>query len=118
MKECITDALRKQQGGNCSRSYASLAKVSQIKETSALTKFYSVCEPLSQLKATGDWCSRTTIINWLQSKPDYCMYTKRIRPGLTEANREKQITFSKHVHNRWGLGPDVKVLWTMSDEKW
>ena len=27
MKECITDALRKQQGGNCSRSYASLAKV-------------------------------------------------------------------------------------------
>ena len=46
------------------------------------------------------------------------MYTKRIRPGLTEANREKQITFSKHVHNRWGLGPNVKVLWTMSDEKW
>ena len=28
MKECInTDALRKQQGGNCSRSHASLAKV-------------------------------------------------------------------------------------------
>ncbi len=27
MKECITDALRKQQGGNCFRSYASLAKV-------------------------------------------------------------------------------------------
>jgi hypothetical protein len=27
MKECITDALRKEQGGNCSRSYASLAKV-------------------------------------------------------------------------------------------
>jgi hypothetical protein len=27
MKERITDALKKQQGGNCSRSYASLAKV-------------------------------------------------------------------------------------------
>jgi hypothetical protein len=27
MKECITDALRKHQGGNCSRLYASLAKV-------------------------------------------------------------------------------------------
>ncbi len=31
MKECITDALRKQQGGNCSRSYASLAKVELLK---------------------------------------------------------------------------------------
>jgi hypothetical protein len=27
MKECIVDALRKAKGGNCSRSYASLAKV-------------------------------------------------------------------------------------------
>jgi hypothetical protein len=46
------------------------------------------------------------------------MYTKRIRPGLTVANRLKQLAFSKHVHNRWGLGNDVKFLWTMSDEKW
>jgi hypothetical protein len=30
MKECITDALRKQKGGNCSRSYASLAKVNTV----------------------------------------------------------------------------------------
>ena len=27
MKECITDALKKEKGGNCVRSYASLAKV-------------------------------------------------------------------------------------------
>ncbi len=27
MKECITDALQKQMGGNCVRSYASLGKV-------------------------------------------------------------------------------------------
>ena len=27
MKECISEALMKQKGGNCSRSYASLAKV-------------------------------------------------------------------------------------------
>ena len=27
MKECIVDALRKAKGGNCSRSYSSLAKV-------------------------------------------------------------------------------------------
>jgi hypothetical protein len=48
------------------------------------------------------------------------MFTKRKRPGLSEANRLKQITFSKHVHNRWGLGvgDNVKVIWTMSDEKW
>lgn len=69
-------------------------------------------------KATGDWCSKTAITSWLQSKPDYCLYTKRIRPGLSEANRTKQVEFSKHVHNRWGLGENAKVLWTMSDEKW
>ncbi len=38
MKECITDALLKDQGANCSRSYSSL------------------------VKATGDWCNRTTIV--------------------------------------------------------
>ena len=27
MKECVSDALIKQKGGNCIRSYASLAKV-------------------------------------------------------------------------------------------
>jgi hypothetical protein len=27
MTECVTDALKKQKGGNCTRSYASLAKV-------------------------------------------------------------------------------------------
>ena len=46
------------------------------------------------------------------------MYTKRIKPGLSEINRTKQIAFSKHVHNRWGLARDQKFLWTMSDEKW
>jgi hypothetical protein len=45
------------------------------------------------------------------------MYTKRIKPGLSEANRVKQIAFSKHAHNRWGLVKDITVLWTMSDEK-
>jgi hypothetical protein len=28
MQECITDALRKEKGGNCSRSFQSIAKVS------------------------------------------------------------------------------------------
>jgi hypothetical protein len=94
MQEAVTDALQKVKGGNCSRSYASVAK------------------------STGDWCSSQTIFNWLKSQPDFCMYTKRIRPGLTEANRLKQIDFSKHVHARWGLEDNRKILWTMSDEKW
>ena len=46
------------------------------------------------------------------------MYTKRIRPGLTETNRQTQIDFCKHVHNRWGLAENAKYLWTISDEKW
>ncbi len=93
MKEAVVDALQKEKGGNCSRSYASVAK------------------------DTGDWCSSQTIFNWLKYQPDFCMYTKRIRPGLTEVNRQKQVTFSKHVHNRWGLEGTRKILWTMSDEK-
>jgi hypothetical protein len=94
MKEAVVSALQKDKGGNCSRSYASVAK------------------------DTGDWCSSQTIFNWLKSQPDFCMYTKRIRPGLTEANRQKQIAFSLHVHNRWGVEGHRKILWTMSDEKW
>jgi hypothetical protein len=72
----------------------------------------------TQYKATGGWCNRSTITNWLQSKPYFCLYTKRIRPELTEVNRLKQIAFSQHVYNRWGLTKDVKYLWTISDEKW
>jgi hypothetical protein len=30
MRECVVDALRKAKGGNCSRFYASLAKVKTI----------------------------------------------------------------------------------------
>ena len=46
------------------------------------------------------------------------MYEKNIKPGLTAANRVKQVAFAKHVHNKWGLDPARKVLWIMSDEKW
>jgi hypothetical protein len=85
MKETVVNALQKDKGGNCSRSYASVAK------------------------DTGDWCSSQTIFNWLKSQPDFCLYTKRIRPGLTEANRHKQIEFSKHVYNRWGVQGNHKI---------
>jgi hypothetical protein len=38
---------------------------------------------------------------------------------LSVENRAKQVASSKHVHNKWGLGPVVKkVLWVMCDEKW
>jgi hypothetical protein len=31
MIDCITDALRKEKGGNCSRSFASVAKVRKVR---------------------------------------------------------------------------------------
>ena len=31
---------------------------------------------------------------------------------------QKQVVFSKRVHDRWGIPEGVKILWTMSDEKW
>jgi hypothetical protein len=40
MRECVTDALRKSQGGNCSRSYASLAKVHNLKLVLYKTSLY------------------------------------------------------------------------------
>ena len=94
ISESVADAMRKDKGGSCSRSF------------------------LSVQQATGDWCGKNTIVNWLKSQPDFCLYTKRIRPGLTEQNRLKQIAFSEHVHNRWGLPSNQRILWTMSDEKW
>ncbi len=30
----------------------------------------------------------------------------------------KQIKFSEHVNNGWGLDKIIKILWIMSDEKW
>jgi hypothetical protein len=64
------------------------------------------------------WCSYQTIERWLESHESYASYSKNIKPGLTEGNRKKQVQFSKHVHNRWGLPPHTKILWCMSDEKW
>ena len=94
MKECLVDALQKKMGGNCLRSYRSLEK------------------------ATDGWCSHTTIETWLKSQPTFATYSKKVRPGLTEANRDKQVQFAKHVFSDWGLPRTQKILWTMSDEKW
>ena len=65
------------------------------------------------------WCAPSTIEQWFKAHPTYQVYSKNIKPGLTEQNREKQVTFSKHVHNRWGLPvTTTKILWIHSDEKW
>ena len=57
MKEAVTHALQKVKGGNCSRSYASVAK------------------------STGDWCSSQTIFNWLKSQPDWLPW--QVLRGIT-----------------------------------
>ena len=94
MAESIAETLQKKNGGNCLRSYRSIAN------------------------ATGNWCSHVTIHNWLKAQPTFKTYAKHVRPGLTEINREKQVLFGKHVWNNWNLPRCTKLLWTMSDEKW
>jgi hypothetical protein len=68
-------------------------------------------------KHINNWCSPYTIETWLRSHPTYNIYAKNIKPGLTAQNRDKQVVFSRHVRNRWGLPPG-KILWIHSDEKW
>ncbi len=67
MAECVTDALQKKKGGNCLRSFRSLAN------------------------ATDNWCSHQANSNWLTSQPTYAVFNKNVRPGLTDANRQKQV---------------------------
>jgi hypothetical protein len=64
-------------------------------------------------KAMNNWCSAKTIERFLKSQPDYLIYSQNVRPLLSEGNRLKQVAFSKHVQDRWGLGAGKKILWTM-----
>jgi hypothetical protein len=64
-------------------------------------------------KALNNWCSAHTIERFLKSNPDYLTYSQNVRPLLPEGNRLKQVAFSKHVQNRWGLAPGIKILSTM-----
>ena len=64
-------------------------------------------------KAMNNWCSWKTIERFLKSNDDFKTYSQNVRPLLSEGNRLKQVSFSQHVHNRWGLEPGTKVLWTM-----
>jgi hypothetical protein len=64
-------------------------------------------------KAINSWCSTRTIERWFKSHADFTSYSQNIRPLLSEGNRLKQVQFSKHVRNRWGLSEGTKILWTM-----
>jgi hypothetical protein len=64
-------------------------------------------------KVLDNWCSWKTIERFLKSNDDFTTYSQNIRPLLSEGNRQRQVTFSKHVHNRWGLRPGKKILWMM-----
>jgi hypothetical protein len=71
-------------------------------------------------KHVNGWCAAATVETWLKSHESYHLYAKNIKPGLTEENRAKQVSFSKRVHNLWGLdvARNPKILWIMCDEKW
>jgi hypothetical protein len=64
-------------------------------------------------KAINSWCSYKTIERYLKTVEDYHTYSQNVRPLLSEGNRMKQVDFSKHVRQRWGLPPGTKILWTM-----
>ncbi len=79
MKECVIDALQKKKRRNSMRSYRSLEK------------------------ATDGWCRHTTIETWLKAQPTFATYSKNVRPGLTDTNRQKQVQFARHVFCNWNL---------------
>jgi hypothetical protein len=81
----------------------------------------NVCRSYRQLsKHINGWCAPSTVEVWLKTHKTYKLYAKNIKPGLSVENRMKQVLFSKHVHNMWGLDPATtkKILWVMCDEKW
>jgi hypothetical protein len=76
------------------------------------------CSYRALSKVINGWCSSATIEKWLKAHPEYHIYSKNIKPCLTIENRIKQVAFSKHVHNRWGLPAGTKILWLYCDAKW
>ena len=81
-------------------------------ESEVTMSFYGLAQHINW------WCSPKSIERWCKGFPGYQMYSKNIKPGLSERNREEQVLFAKHVRNRWGLPPGTKFLWVHSDEKW
>lgn len=81
----------------------------------------NVCTSYRSLsRYINGWCTASTIEHWFKLHEDYHIYSKNIKPGLTPENKVKQVEFSKHVHNLWGLPQRSgrPILWIMCDEKW
>jgi hypothetical protein len=75
------------------------------------------CSVLSRY--VNAWCTASTIEHWLKLHEDYYLYNKNIKPGLTAENKVKQVLFSQHVHNLWGLPKSTgrKILLMMCDDE-
>ena len=81
MKECIVDALRKAKGGNCSRSYSSLAKVLTLNLTLTitltlnitLTNFYRLQETGATVVPSSTGCSQSQTIVCTQKGLDLAL---------------------------------------------
>jgi hypothetical protein len=70
-----------------------------------------VCRSFRQLsKHINSWFPPSTVEIWHKNHTSFHIYAKNIKPGLSVENRAKQVAFSKHVHNKWGLGPEVKKV--------
>ena len=111
----------RQRGKTCGRPFSAPRKARDTRaETTTLTepkeRQDSEVRVLTETeigKALNNWCSAKTIERFLKSHPDYLTYSQNVRPLLSEGNRLKQVAFSKHVQNRWGLGEGKKILWTI-----
>jgi hypothetical protein len=62
-------------------------------------------------------CIKDTIRRWLRRQPTHETHRQRVRPGLTQKNKEAQKQFAKLVLANWNL-PRGKILWMQCDEKW
>ena len=63
------------------------------------------------------WCSASTIQRWITSREGYKLYSERVIPLLSVAQKEKHLAFAKHLLNNWGRGSG-KYLLIHFDEKW
>ncbi len=63
-----------------------------------------VCRSYRDLsRSINGWCCATTIETWFKSHPDYDIFSKNIKPGLTSSISIKQVNFAAHVHNYGGF---------------
>lgn len=63
------------------------------------------------------WCSDNTISKWVKSREGYKLYTERIIPLLSDAQKLKHYQCAVRIRTNWGLGKG-RYLWIHYDEKW